>query len=88
MDTQQKREGIEKIIRELEDVKNSQASVLKKVAQIEAENLNLNISTLRLDEVYEEADKAIETLNRLIEKMQGYREEFISKHKLDVAETA
>jgi hypothetical protein len=87
MDTQQKLEGIEKIIRELEDIKNSQASVLKKVAQVEAENINLNISALDLDEVHEEADNVLEHLNQVTEKIQTYRDEFVKKHKLDVPET-
>ena len=80
-------EGIEKIIRELEDIKNSQASVLKKVAQVEAENINLNISALDLDEVHEEADNVLEHLNQLTEKIQTFRDEFVKKHKLDMPET-
>jgi len=87
MDTRQKLEGIEKIIRELEDLKNSQASVLKKVTQVEAENINLNIDALDLADVHEEADKALENLNKLTEEIQTYRDEFVKKHKLDVPET-
>ena len=33
---------MEKIVRELEDLSNSQTSVLKKISQIEADNINLN----------------------------------------------
>lgn len=46
MDKRQKLEAIEKVLRELDDVKNSQTSLLKKIAQLEAENINLNINIL------------------------------------------
>ncbi len=46
MDNRQKLEAIEKMIRELEDAKNSQASLLKKIAQIEADNINTSIDIL------------------------------------------
>ena len=41
MDKLQKLELMDKMIREMEDVKNSQEAVLKKVSQVEAENINV-----------------------------------------------
>ena len=44
MDKTEKLHLMEKILRELDDVVNSQTSLLKKVAQLEAENINLGNS--------------------------------------------
>ena len=88
MDARQKLNGIEKVLRELEDVKNSQASVLKKIAQIEADNINLNIDVLDLGDIHEQADNSLENLNRLTEEIQTYRDEFLKKHKPDLVEEA
>jgi len=86
MDNRQKLEGIEKVIRELEDTKNSQQSLLKKIAQVEAENINLDINVLDLGNIHEHTDKGIQSLDDLIEKVQTYRDEFVKKNKLDVPE--
>ncbi|QEC68445.1 hypothetical protein FRZ67_14445 [Panacibacter ginsenosidivorans] len=88
MEKRQQLDAIEKMIRELEDVKNSQESLLKKVAQIEAENINVGVSLLdnELPDVHEQADSNIERLSQLLDKLQQYRDEFAKKHKLDVAE--
>ncbi len=86
MDKRQKLEGIEKMIRELEDAKNSQTSLLKKISQIEAENINLDVDVLDLADVHEQTAKGLESLNALTEKVQSYRDEFVKKHKLDIPE--
>ena len=86
MDNRQKLKGIEKVIRELEDTKNSQQSLLKKIAQVEAENINLDINVLDLGNIHEQTDKGIQSLDDLIEKVQTYRDEFVKKNKLDVPE--
>jgi hypothetical protein len=88
MEKRQQLEAIEKMIRELEDVKNSQESLLKKVAQIEAENINVGVALLEkeLPDVHEQADGNIERLSLLLDKLQQYRDDFVKKHKLDTAE--
>ena len=88
MDKRQQLDAIEKMLRELEDVKNSQESLLKKVAQIEAENMNVGVSLLEkeLPDVHEQADANIERLSLLLDKLQQHRDDFVRKHKLDVAE--
>jgi uncharacterized Rmd1/YagE family protein len=37
---------MDKMLRELDDLKNSQTSILKKLSQIEADNINLGVSML------------------------------------------
>ena len=46
MDKREKLSSMEKMIRELDDIVNSQTSLLKKIAQLEAENINLGNSIL------------------------------------------
>ena len=79
---------MDKILRDLDDLKSSQTSVLKKVAQIEAENINLGVSLLdkSLPDVHESIDKGIESVTELSEKFQAYRDKFSADNKLEVVE--
>ena len=88
MDNRAKMETMDKMLRELEDLKNSQTSVLKKVAQIEADNMNANVTLLEqeLPNVHEHADATVTTVTSLIEKLQAHRDEFVKKYNLDVVE--
>jgi hypothetical protein len=69
---------MDKIIRELEDFKNSQTSVLKKIAQIEADNINLNVDLLsdQLPDIHEEVDDALVKTSTLLEQFTEYRNKF------------
>jgi len=86
MEKMQKLEMMDKILRELDDLKNSQTSVLKKIAQIEAENINLGVQLLdqSLPDVHESVDKGIEEVSGLIEKFQAHRDKFSKDNKLEV----
>ncbi len=88
MDNRAKMEAMDKMLRELEDLKNSQTSVLKKVAQIEADNMNANVALLdgELPTIHEHADTTVTTVTDLIEKLQTHRDEFVKKYNLDVVE--
>ncbi len=79
---------MDKMLRELEDLKNSQTSVLKKIAQIEADNMNANVDLLNeeLPQVHEHADTTVVTVTELIEKLQTHRDEFAEKYNLNVEE--
>ena len=78
MDNKQKLALLDKILRELDDLKNSQTSVLKKIAQVEAENINLGADVLNdeLPVIHEEVDDAIQKITALQEKFTDYRNEF------------
>lgn len=78
MDTRQHLTLMDKIIRELEDLQNSQTSVLKKIAQVEADNINLNDESLSEDlpAIHEEVDDAIQKISGLLEKFRVSRDEF------------
>lgn len=88
MENRAKMEAMDKMLRELEDLKNSQTSVLKKVAQIEADNMNANVALLdqELPDVHEHADATVETVTNLIDKLQAHRDEFVKKYNLDQIE--
>jgi len=90
MEKMQKLEMMDKILRELDDLKNSQTSVLKKVTQIEAENINLGVGLLdqELPDVHESIDKGIVAVGELIEKFQAHRNKFSSDNKLEVEPTS
>ncbi len=88
MDNRAKKDAMDKMLRELEDLKNSQTSILKKVAQIEADNMNANVTLLdeELPDLHEHADATVETITKLSEKLQDHRDEFVKKYNLDVPE--
>ena len=90
MEKRAKMESMDKMLRELEDVKNSQTSLLKKIAQLEAENINTGINLLEksLPEIHEHADNAIEVAAKLIEDLQEYRDDFVNKNGLISPEEA
>jgi hypothetical protein len=84
MDKLQKLELMDKVVRELEDLKNSQVSILKKLSQIEADNITLNVSLLekKLPDLHEEIDSSVEIVNRLLEALQVHREKYFVDNKL------
>jgi polyribonucleotide nucleotidyltransferase len=89
MKPRQQLDLMNKIIRELEDLKNSQTSVLKKIAQIEADNINLNEQVLSdyLPEIHEKVDDGIQKVTDLIEKFQEKRSKFEQDHQGELVET-
>lgn len=89
MKPRQQLDLMNKIIRELEDLKNSQTSVLKKIAQIEADNINLNEDALSdaLPEIHEKVDDGIQKVTELIEKCQTSRTKFEQDHQSELVET-
>ncbi|HEX8277476.1 MAG TPA: hypothetical protein VF540_02230 [Segetibacter sp.] len=84
MEKLQKLELMDKILRELEDLKNSQTSVLKKVAQIEADNITLGVSLLdkKLPDLHEEVDSSVVIVTDLLEKFQLHRDKFFEDNKM------
>lgn len=84
MEKMQKLELMDKILRELEDLKHSQTSVLKKIAQIEVDNINLGVALLdkKLPDVHEEVDSSIQIVTALHEEFMAHREKFFVDNKL------
>jgi hypothetical protein len=82
MEPRQQLALMDKIIRELDDLKNSQTALLKKIAHVEAENINLGSEILNdaLPGVHEEIDGAILKVTELVEKFKEQRNEFERDH--------
>jgi len=76
-----------KIIRELDDLKNSQTSVLKKISQVEADNINLNadILSIGLPEMHEEVDDALTKASALLDEFTGYKNKFEQDNQKSLA---
>ncbi len=85
MDKVEKLHMMEKILRELDDVVNSQTSLLKKVARLEAENINLSNSLLetQLPEIHSKADEALTIATALQTDFTDTKDKFIKDNKLD-----
>ncbi len=85
MDKTEKLHLMEKILRELDDVVNSQTSLLKKVAQLEAENINLGNSLLdrQLPDIHSKTDDVLNAAKNLQTEFTDVKDKFIRDNKLD-----
>ena len=90
MDKMEKLALMDKILRELDDLKNSQTSVLKKLAQIEVDNINLGVRLLekKLPDLHEEVDSGVSIVSGLLEEFQEYRDKFYSDNNLGASQDA
>jgi hypothetical protein len=88
MDKMEKLALMDKILRELDDLKNSQTSVLKKLSQIEVDNINLGVSMLekKLPDLHEEVDSSVSMVSGLLEEFQEYRDKFYSDNNLGASQ--
>ena len=87
MDKPEKKRMMEKMIRELEDILNSQTSLLKKIAQLEAENINLGNRVLeqRLPDIHGKVDDGIAEITVVIEEFTAAKDKFVADNNLDAA---
>lgn len=85
MDTREKLQIMEKMQREISDIVNTQTSLLKKIAQIEAENINLGNSILdkQLPELLAKSDETLEMATTLSNEFADATAKFIKDNKLD-----
>jgi hypothetical protein len=73
---------MDKVIRQLDDIKKSQTSVLKKISQVEADNINLGLELLNdsLPALHEEVDNCLTKVSTLIEQFTENRNEFLKNN--------
>lgn len=80
MDKIEKFKSMEKILREIEDLKNSETAVIKKIGQVETENMNVNVQDLdkSLNQIYDGAYKNLENIEALhtsfVDKVSDFKE--------------
>ncbi|HET9745367.1 MAG TPA: hypothetical protein VFP97_06640 [Chitinophagaceae bacterium] len=89
MDPKQQLALMDKIIRELDDLKNSQTSLLKKIAQIEADNINLGIGVLSdgLPDLHEEVDHGLQKVSEIQDQFTEYRNKYENDNQRFLVET-
>lgn len=82
MEKRQQLELIDKMIREVNDLKNSQTAVLKKITHIEAENITAGVQILEkeLPDLHETMDKNLEKVGQLLTQFEDYRGAFVKKY--------
>lgn len=75
---------MDKMLRELEDITNSQTSLLKKIAQLEADNINLGNSLLdkKLPDIHGKIDEALIEVTALNTEFEAVRNKFVDDNKL------
>lgn len=85
MDKSEKLHLMEKMLRELDDIVNSQTSLLKKVAQLEADNINLGNRLLekQIPEIHSKVDEALTATVSLQIEFADAKDKFIKDNKLD-----
>jgi hypothetical protein len=74
-----------KVVRELDDLVHSETSLLKKLGQLEADNINLGDKILEeeLSVIYEHVDNALSETSTLQTTYTGIREQFIKDNNLE-----
>ena len=84
MDKLEKVEMMDKILREFDDLKNSQTSVLKKISKIEADNINLGVGLLekKLPDMWQNVDANLTLVTALEEEFQEYRDKFYTDNNI------
>jgi hypothetical protein len=84
MDKRQQLDLIDKVQRELDDLKNSQTSVLKKLSQIAAHNITLGVELLdnKLPDLEEQVNATLTATSDLSEAFAEYRTKFFSENNL------
>jgi hypothetical protein len=89
MEPRQQLALMDKIIRELDDLNNIQTSVLKKIAQVEADNINLGIGLLNdaLPGIHEEVDDAVEKVTTLLDGFKEHRDKYENDNQQALAES-
>ena len=76
---------MDKVLRELEDLVNSETALLKKLGQIEADNMNVGNKELEqeLPNIYEHVDNALTESTNLLSSYSATREKFVKDNDLE-----
>ncbi len=85
MEKIEKMHMMDKMLRELDDITNSQTSLLKKISQLEADNINLGNGLLdkRLPDIHEKVDLALTEVTAVSKEFLEAREKFVNDNKLN-----
>lgn len=84
MDKLKKFELMEKMVRELEDVRKSQQAVLEKIGKIEVDNIELGDQNLEkfLPDIFQRTADNSDAIRHLLDSFQGKTAEFGEKNNV------
>lgn len=88
MDKLQKFELMNKIVRELEDLQNSQTALIAKIGKIEVDNMNgLNDAYLEqnLGTMHEKIAENVDSITEIFAHFETQRDEYAEKNGADIA---
>ncbi len=85
MDKLKKFELMEKIARELEDLKHSQTAVIQKIGKIEVDNLELNNKKLedKLGVMHQNAADILDSISAVFENFEEVKQNFEGKNDIE-----
>ncbi|NGM67167.1 hypothetical protein [Sphingobacterium sp. SGR-19] len=85
MDKLKKFNLMEKIARELEDVRNSQQAVLEKIGKIEVDNIELGDKLIesKMPDIYQRTADNADSIREILESFQEKTEEYSEKNNID-----
>ncbi|SFS78598.1 hypothetical protein [Sphingobacterium wenxiniae] len=85
MDKLKKFDLMEKITRELEDVRHSQQAVLEKIGKIEVDNIELGDKVIenKIPDIYQRTAENADAIKEILESFQQKTEEFGEKNNVD-----
>lgn len=85
MDKLKKHDLMAKIVRELEDVRNSQQAVLEKIGKIEVDNMELGDKLIesKIPDIYQRTADNSDSIKEILESFQEKTEEYSEKNNID-----
>lgn len=85
MDKLKKFELMEKITRELEDLKNSQTAIVQKIAKIEVDNFDLSNKTLDriLPVMHQNVADNLDKITEILESFEESKDEYGKKNNIE-----
>ncbi|HXH99071.1 MAG TPA: hypothetical protein VNI52_02295 [Sphingobacteriaceae bacterium] len=85
MDKLKKFELMEKITRELEDLKNSQTAIVQKIAKIEVDNFDLSNKTLEriLPVMHQNVADNLDKIGEILESFEESKDEYGKKNNIE-----
>ena len=84
MDKIRKFELMEKIVHELEDLKNSQQAIIQKLAKIEVDNIDLGDKRLEKDlpDMHQRVSDNLDTIAGILEDFAGKTDQYNSQNNI------
>ncbi|RYE14664.1 MAG: hypothetical protein EOP51_27790 [Sphingobacteriales bacterium] len=85
MDKLKKFALMEKIVHELEDLKNSQQAIIQKLAKIEVDNIDLGDKRLEKDlpDMHQRVADNLDTIAGILEDFAGQTSDYSDKNNID-----